>query len=218
MEKRKSLWVWIAFLFLAFSAGCAMAPVRDEVKVDLRVPVGKIEGNQFNGIRFPFKVSAPPNWQISTEYPKFMLKLGFDKEGLEESEVFLFNPDTQSNVQIDFTPAGRYSKFDQETIDWATTIAGGSFKSEFEKDYGVKTPFKISPTEPYSLKGVPFAARRYTTYTIKGVNREHGWIYAFAEPYQIFIIYMRMEKEGVDDRSAIKAILDSFEYIPQGSK
>jgi hypothetical protein len=50
------------------------------------------------------------------------------------------------------------------------------------------------------------------------VNREHGWIYAFAEPYQIFIIYMRLEKEGVDDRPAIKAILDSFEYIPKESK
>lgn len=218
MEKRKSLLVWIAFLFLVFSAGCAMAPVREEVKVDLKAPVGKIEGNQFNGIRFPFKVSAPPNWQISTEYPKFMLKLGFDKEGLEESQVFVFNPDTQSNVQIDFTPAGRYSRFDQETIEWLTEAAGGSFRSEFQKDYGVKIPFKISPTERYPLKGVPFAARRYTTYTIKGVNREHGWIYAFAEPYQIFIIYMRLEKEGVNDRPAIKAILDSFEYIPKASK
>jgi hypothetical protein len=27
-----------------------------------------------------------------------------------------------------------------------------------------------------------------------------------------------MEKEGVDDRKAIKEILDSFEYIPAGKK
>jgi hypothetical protein len=213
MEMKKSLWVWIIFLFLVFSAGCAGIPVREEVKVDLKVPVGKIEGNQFTGIRYPFNISAPPNWQVTTKYPGFMLKLGFDKEGLEESEVFVFNPATQSNLQIDFTPTGRYSTWDQQKIEWLTTAAGGSFKSEFQKDYGKNVPFEISRTEPYSLKGVPFAAKRYTTYTIKGVKREHGWVYAFAEPYQIFIIYMVMEKEGVDDRPAIKAILDSFEVI-----
>jgi hypothetical protein len=210
---KKSLWVWIIFLFLVFSAGCAGIPVREEVKVDLKVPVGKIEGNQFTGIRYPFNISAAPNWQVTTKYPGFMLKLGFDKEGLEESEVFVFNPATQSNLQIDFTPTGRYSTWDQQKIEWLTTAAGGSFKSEFQKDYGKNVPFEISRTEPYSLKGVPFAAKRYTTYTIKGVKREHGWVYAFAEPYQIFIIYMVMEKEGVDDRPAIKAILDSFEVI-----
>jgi hypothetical protein len=196
-------------------AGCAGIPVREEVKVDLKIPVGKIEGNQFTGIRYPFNVSAPPGWQVTTKFPEFMLNLGFDKEGLEESQVFVFNPGTQSNVQIDFTPTGRYSTWDQQKITWLTDAAGGSFKSEFQKDYGKNVPFEISPTEPYSLKGVPFAAKRYTTYTIKGVKREHGWIYAFAEPYQIFIIYVILEKGGVDDRPAVKAILDSFEYLPK---
>jgi hypothetical protein len=213
MERKKGLWIWLTISLLILAAGCAGIPVREEVKVDLKVPVGKIEGNQFIGIRYPFNVSAPPNWQVATKYPEFMLKLGFDKEGLLESEVFIFNPATQSNLQIDFTPAGRYSTFDQKQIEWLTTAAGGSFKSEFQKDYGKNTPFEISRTEPYSLKGVPFAAKRYTTYTIKGLKREHGWVYAFAEPYQIFIIYMVVEKEGVDDHPAIKAILDSFEVI-----
>ncbi len=213
MEGKKGLGIAIIILVFLFLGGCAGIPVREEVKVDLKVPVGKIEGNQFTGIRYPFNVSAPPNWQVTTKFPEFMLKLGFDKEGLEESQVFVFNPDTQSNVQIDFTPTDRYSTWDQQKIAWLTNAAGGSFKSEFQKDYGKNVPFEISPTEPYSLKGVPFAAKRYTTYTIKGVKREHGWIYAFAEPYQIFIIYVTMEKEGVDDRPAIKAILDSFEYI-----
>ncbi len=77
---------------------------------------------------------------------------------------------------------------------------------------------EIGPTEPYSLKGVPFAAKKYTTYTLKGVKREQGWVYAFVEPYQIFILYMIIEKEGADDRQAIKAILDSFEIIPKESK
>ena len=215
MEGKRGSRIAIIILAFLFLAGCAGIPVREEVKVDLKVPVGKMEGNQFTGIRYPFKVSAPPGWQVATKFPEFMLKLGFEKEGLEESQVFVFNPDTQSNVQFDFVPADRYSTFDQQKITWLTNIAGVSFKSEFEKDYGKKTPFEISPTEPYSLKGVPFAAKRYTTYTVRGLKREHGWIYAFAEPYQIFIIYVTLEKEGVDDRPAIKAILDSFEYVPK---
>jgi hypothetical protein len=203
-----------SFLFLFF-IGCAGIPVREEVKVDMKVAVGKIEGNQFTGLRYPFNVTAPPGWQVSTRYPEFMLKLGFDKEGLEESEVFVFNPVTQSNIQIDFTPAGRYSSFDQEKIQWLTHAAGGSFEDEFRKDYGKNISFEISATEPYPLKGVPFAAQRYTTYTVKGIKREHGWIYAFAEPYQIFIIYVVMDQGGPKDHQDMKAILDSFEVTNQ---
>jgi len=140
-----------------------------------------------------------------------MLKLGFEKGGLEESEVFVFNPTTQSNIQIDFTPAGRYSTFDQEKIQWLTHAAGGSFEDEFRKDYGKNASFEISATEPYPLKGVPFAAKRSTTYTVNGVKREHGWIYAFVEPYQIFIIYVITDKGEPKDRQDMKAILDSFE-------
>jgi hypothetical protein len=215
MERKRGLGIAVIILVFLFLAGCAGIPVREPVKVDLKAPVGKIEGNQFTGIRFPFNVSAPAGWQVTTKFPEFMLKLGFDKEGLEESQVFVFNPDTQSNVQFDFVAADRYSTFDQQKITWLTNAAGGSFKSEFQKDYGKNVPFEISPTETYSLKGVPFASKRYTTYAIKGLKREHGWIYAFAEPYQIFIIYVTMEKEGVDDRPAVKAILDSFEYLPK---
>jgi hypothetical protein len=142
-----------------------------------------------------------------------MVDLGYDKEGLMESQVFLFNPDTRSNLQIDFTPAGRYATFDQQKIEWLTTVATGSFQEELQKDYGRNIQAEISPTVPYTLKGVPFAAKKYATYTLKGVQREQGWVYAFAEPYQIFILYMVIEKEGVDDRQAIKAILDSFEVF-----
>jgi len=196
---------------LLFLIGCAGIPVRDEVKVDGKVPVGKIEGNQFTGLRYPFNVTAPPGWQVSTRYPEFMLKLGFEKGGLEESEAFVFNPATQSNIQIDFTPAGRYSTFDQANIQWLTHAAGGSFEDEFRKDYGKNATFEISATEPYPLKGVPFAAKRSTTYTVNGIKREHGWIYAFAEPYQIFIIYVVTDQGGPKDRQDMKAILDSFE-------
>ncbi len=215
MKRRKSFWLWILTLLFLLGAGCAGVPVREAVKVDMSVPVGKIEGDQFTGIRYPFKVSAPPGWRITTEYPKFMLDLGFEKEGLEESQVFIYNPATQSNLQIDFTPAGRHSTFDQKKIEWMTTAATGSFQEEFEKDYGKNIQVEISLTEPYSLKGIPYAAKKYAAYTLKGVKREQGWIYAFSEPYQIFILYMILDKEGANDRQDLKTILNSFEFIPR---
>jgi hypothetical protein len=215
MKVRKAHCLWAFLLILIFSVGCAGVPVRPAVHVDLKAPVGRIEGNQFTGIRYPFNVAAPPGWKVSTEYPKFMLDLGYDKEGLEESEVFLFNPETRSNVQIDFSPAGRYSTFDQKTIEWLTTIATSSLKDEVEKDYGKSVRVEVSPTEPYSLKGVPLAAKKYVTYVVKGEKRTHGWVYAFAEPYQIFIIYQVLGNEEKKDLASIQAILDSFDYIPK---
>jgi hypothetical protein len=211
MIPRKGSFIIISFLILLM--GCTGVPVREAVKVDLNLPVGKIEENQFTGIRFPFKVSAPPHWKVTIEIPNFMVELGYDKAGLEESEVFIFNPSTQSNLQIDFTPAGRYSVFSQESIEGLTSMATGSFKEELEMDYGKEVKAEISPTTPFSLKGVQYAAKKYATYTLKGVKREQGWIYGFSEPYQIFILYMILEKEGINDRQDIKKILDSFEVI-----
>lgn len=209
-----------AFLFgtilltVALFAGCAGVPIRQEVKVDKNLPLGKIEGQQFVGIRYPFKVSAPPGWKVTTEYPPFMIDLGYEKEGLEASQVFIYNPTTQSNLQIDFEPADRYSQFSQKGIENLTTAAMGSFQEELQKDYGKDIKPAIAPTEPYALKGVPYAAKKYATYTLKGVKREQGWVYAFAEPYQIFILYLILN--GAPDRQAIKQILDSFEYLPPG--
>jgi hypothetical protein len=207
--------VFIILLLVVLLAGCARIPVRDAVKVDVSVPVGNIDGNQFMGVRYPFKVSAPPNWKVTTEYPKFMMDLGFEEEGLKESEVFIFNPATQSNLQIDFTPAGRYSRFNQKTIEWITAAAAGSFREELEKEFGKGVQAVISSTEPYSLKGVPYAAKNFATYNRKEMKTEQGWVYAFAEPYQIFIIYMVLEREGMNDHQDIKTILDSFEVVPK---
>lgn len=211
--ERRSLRIIMVVLAFVLLSGCATTPtVREKVKVDMKLPVGKIEGNQFTGIRYPFKISIPPNWQVSTEYPKFMVALGFEEEGLKESQVFVFNPTTQSNLQIDFSPAGRRLKLNQKTMEWITNAAGESFKSEFHKDYGKDARFEITPTTAYSLKGVPYAAKRATRYTTKGIEREHGWIYAFGEPFQIFLIYMTLERGGAKDREDMKAIIDSFEY------
>jgi hypothetical protein len=205
----------ISILFLTFLImGCAGIPVREEAKVDLSFPVGKIEGNRFTGIRFPFNVSAPPHWTVTMEIPNFMEELGYERPGLEESQVFVYNPATQSNIQIEFTPAGRHARFNQETINWLTTAATESLKSELEKEHG-KDAIKVGvgPTESIVLKGVQFAAKKYVTYTLKGVKREQGWIYGFSEPYQIFILYMILEKEGAGDHKDMKGILDSFEVI-----
>ena len=196
-------------------AGCAGIPVRDAVKVDRSLPVGDISGNQFTGVRYPFKVSAPHNWKVTTEYPKFMMDLGFEEEGLKESQVFIFNPATQSNLQIDFTPAGRYTRFNQKTIESIAAAPAGGFKEELEEELGKGAQVVISPTEAYRLKGVPYAAKTVASYYRKGMKTEHGWVYAFAEPYQIFIIYMVLEREGMDDHQDIKTILDSFEVVPK---
>lgn len=214
MTKRGARFFMITCVTIGLLAGCAGPPVREAVKVDMSVPVGKIEGNQFTGIRYPFNVSAPAGWKITTEIPTFMVELGYERSGLEESEVFLYNPATESNVQIDFTPAGRYATFSQGLIDHLTTAAGSdSFKEELEHDYGKNVHATIGPTEHVSLKGVQYAAKKYATYTLKGVNREQGWIYAFAEPYQIFILYMILEKDGSKDRQDLKSILDSLEVF-----
>ena len=214
MKNRKVLWLFIISITILFSAGCAGVPVRDAFKVDMSVPVGKIEGKEFTGIRYPFKVAAPANWEIATEFPKFMIDLGYEKEGLEESQVFIFNPVTQSNLQIDFTPAGRYAKFDQKIMEALVSSITADFRDEVEKDMGKGTPIVFGPTETVSLKGVQYAAKKYAIYQAKGVKREQGWIYAFSEPYQMFILYMILEKEGVNDLQAIQAILDSFAYTP----
>jgi hypothetical protein len=207
----------VFILFVLLLAGCMGPPVREAFNPDMSVPVGKVEDNQFVGIRYPFKITAPPDWKVTMEIPDFMESLGYGRDGLEESQLFVFNPATQSNLQIDFTPAGRYSKFSQEWIEWITTAAMGSFKEELEEDYGKGINVEYAPTTPYSLKGVPYAAKKYATYTLKGVKREQGWIYGFSEPYQLFILYMIVEKEGSSsrDREDLKKILDSFEVYPK---
>ncbi len=205
----------LALLCTLLIFGCARAPVREAVKVDLSVPVGRIEGNQFTGIRYPFNVSAPPGWTISTTAPAFMEGLGYAKEGLQASQVFIVKPQTESNLQIDFEPAGPHVTFSQPMIENLTTSVTGSITSDLKEDYGKDLRVDVAPTQPVTLKGVPFAAEKHVTYSVKGVNRQQGWIYAFVEPYQIFILYMTIEKEGSNDRQDMKKIQDSFEVVPK---
>jgi len=215
MKRRKQLSVLFIFLFIT---GCAGIPVREEVRVDLSLPVGKIEGSTFKGIRFPFKVSLPsPQWKFSVEIPAFMEGLGFKKPGLEESELFLINPATRSNIQIDLTPAGRRARFNQRVIGGISATAYNGLVEELKMDHG--RDFKIEGTSPtpYSLKGVQYAAHQFVKYKVGETRTIHGWVYGFSEPYQIFIIYVVLEKEGFEDLKDIMKILDSFE-VPSGLK
>lgn len=205
--------ILLLFIFLLVAA-CAGIPVRDEVRVDLSLPVGKIQGNTFEGIRYPFKVSLPSlYWKFSLEIPDFMEGLGFMSPGLEESELFLFNPVTKSNIQIDFTPAGRTVRFNQHLIETITRSAAGGLVEELKTDHGRDFPVEVGPTTPYSLKGVQYAAHRSASYKAGETKTVHGWVYGFEEPYQIFIIYMVLEKEGFEDLKDIMRILDTFQVI-----
>jgi len=214
MKKILMMMIVLVFLF-----GCAGVPVRPALKEEINVPSGKIDGNQFTGIRYPFEVSVPPHWKMTTEFPDFMVELGYerpDPTDKEQTELYAYNPATKSNINFDFTPAGRYATFGQEKIVWMTTVATDSLKSELDKEFGqgaVKPD--VAPTEPISLKGVQFAAKKYVTYTVKGQKREQGWIYGFTEPYQLFILYVILETPGTSDREDLKKILDSFEFVPR---
>ncbi len=203
---------FVLFVILLHLGGCAGIPVREEARVDLSLPVGKIEGNTFEGIRFPFRVSFPSSsWKFSTEIPAFMEGLGFKRPGLEEDQLFIINPATKSNVQIDLTPAGRTARFNEKVIRTITGMGAGSLAEELKMEHGRDFPVEVNPVTPYSLKGVQYAAHRYVRYKLGETPVIHGWVYGFSEPYQLFIIYMVLEKEGFNDLNDIKKILDSFE-------
>ena len=207
----------MAAILFVFLFGCAGIPVRPALQEDISLPAGKIEGNRFTGIRYTFNVSAPPHWKVTTEFPDFLEQLGYDRPfstDKEQTELYAYNPETKSNINFDFTPAGRYSRFNQKNIEMLTSSATASMQAELDKEFGkgaVKPDFY--PTTPFSLKGVEYAAIKYATYTVRGQKREQGWIYGFTEPYQIFIIYSIFEKSGANDREDLKKILDSFEFI-----
>ncbi|MBM4307588.1 MAG: hypothetical protein FJ123_12745 [Deltaproteobacteria bacterium] len=204
----------VVFLFIFLLSGCASVVIHD----DLKVPVGTVEGNQFTGIRYPFKITTLSHWKMATEFPEFLKEYGYDAPGptdKEVTELYVFNPATQSSLQIDLTPASQKAKFSQEKMEGLVTAATGGFKQELEEEHGKGIEVVVGPTEPIILKGVQYAAKKYGTYTIKGVKREQGWIYGFAEPYQLFILYMVVEKEGSKDREDMKKILDSFEVFPK---
>ena len=212
MKKILMMMILLIFLF-----GCAGIPVRPALQENINVSPGKVEGNQFTGIRYSFNVSVPPHWKLTTEFPDFLEKMGYDRPfstDKEQTELYAYNPETKSNIDFDFTPTGRYARFNQKKIELLTTSAAESMKAELAKEYGQgRIQVEFGPTEAFSLKGVQYAAKKIATYTARGLKREQGWIYGFTEPYQIFIIYTILEREGTNDRQDLKKILDSFEFV-----
>jgi hypothetical protein len=204
------------FLFV-FLFGCAGIPVRPARQENINVSPGKIEGNQFTGIRYSFNVSVPSHWILTTEFPDFMEEMGYDRPfstDKEQTELYAYNPETKSNINFDFTPAGRYYRCNQKEIERLTNSVTGNITSDLEEERGKGVDnIQAGPMEPISIKGVQYAAKKYMIYTHKGQKREQGWIYGFTEPYQIFFLYLILEKEGSNDRQDLKKILDSFEFI-----
>jgi len=159
---------------------------------------------------------------ITTEFPDFMETLGYSRPlptDKEQTEVYAFNPETKTSIQFDVTPAGPNATFDQESIQLLVTAGTDSMKSELAEEHGNNVvDLAVGPTEPVSLKGVPFAAKKHVSYTLGGVRREQGWVYGFSEPYQIFILYMILETEGANDREEINRIIESFRFLaPPGA-
>jgi len=209
-------------ILLVLLLGCTGIPVRPALQEHISVSPGKIEGNQFTGIRYSFNVSVPLHWKLTTEFPDFLEEMGYDRPfstDKEQTELYAYNPETLSNINFDFTPAGQYYRCNQKGIEELTTSVTKNITSDLEKERGKGVAnIEVAPTEPISLKGVQYAAKKYVTYTYKGLKREQGWIYGFTEPYQIFILYSLLEKMGKEDskdRQDLKKILDSFEYIPK---
>ena len=196
---------------LILTAACA-TPIRPAFKVNESLPIGSVQGDSFVGERYPFKITIPPGWQATTQYPEFLLEQGYGLEGLKDTAFFLLNPLTKSSLQIDFSPAKRTARFDQGIIEAITKMAGGSLMSDLEEEYGKNFPVHLSQVSPLKLKGVPYAARMSARYTVKGQPREQGWIYAFVEPYQIFIFYLVPGMTREKDKSIIEEALSTFEY------
>ncbi len=210
LDFRKSI-LFLTSILLLITA-CSI-PVRKAVKVDESLPIGSIQGDTFVGKRFPFTINIPAGWEASTKYPAFLLDQGYCREGLEATPFFLSNPRTKSSLQIDFVPAARTARFNQETMELLTRSVGNGLAAEVHEEHGKSTPVELSKVVPVKLKGVPYAARMWANLSIKGEPREQGWIYAFVEPYQIFMLYLVTGDNRKKDREDLDQALSTFEYL-----
>lgn len=209
---RRRLIFFSLILVFSFLASCAQ-PVREAYRVDQSLPIGTLQGDSFVGERFPFTIKIPPGWKGATRYPEFLVDQGYGVEGLKETPFFLFNPRTKSSIQIDLSPAGRTARFSQEMIESLTRTGAGGLVAELRQEHGKDFPVQLSKAMPIQLNGVPYAARMSAEFTIKGEWQEQGWIYAFAEPFQIFILYLITGENRTADKAALEKALSSFEYF-----
>lgn len=212
---KQMFWIRIGFmvvLFLSLVNACAI-PVREAFKVDGSLPIGSIQGDSFVGQRYPFKIKIPVGWQATTQYPEFLVEQGYGLEGLKATPLFLFNPQTKSSMQVDFSPARRTVRFNQKKIEALTRMVGTCLVDEVHQEHGKTSSVQLSKVIPMKLRGIPYAARAFAEFTVKSEPREQGWIYAFAEPYQIFILYLLAGEKRDMDKEALEQALSSFEYL-----
>ncbi len=197
--------------FLLVPLACGPKAVRRVAVLDDSVPVGTVEADRFVGKRVPFSIStAGTGWRIATEAPGWLVEQGYEEEGLSQSQVFLFDPATRSSIQISLSPADAYSTFSQEGMEWLAGFVGGTMPGELDAEFGPgKYTLRQEPAAPARLEGVPYAARAAAAYDAGDVRRENGWIYGFAEPFQIFILYQLNDRK---DRGDVEAILATFRY------
>ena len=211
LRQRTRKWIILLAVFPLIMS-CAIS-VREPFQVDESLLIGRIEGDSFIGQRFPFTIRIPDGWQAATQYPEFLTEQGYGREGLKQTPFFLFNPRTKSSIQVDFSPAGRTVRFSQEFMENLVQMSGKDFVNEVHLEHGEKVSMQLSKITPVRLKGVPYAARMSAQFTVQGKPREQGWIYAFAEPYQIFILYQITGPNREADKEALKQALSSFEYL-----
>ncbi len=212
LRRSVSRGLWIVFLVLLLvPAACGPKAVRRAAVLDSSVPVGTVEGDRFVGRRVPFSIStAGTGWKVATEAPAWLVEQGYEEEGLAQSQVFLFDPATRSSIQISLSPADAYSTFSQEGMEWLAGFVGGTMPGELDTEFGPgKYTLRQEPVTPARLEGVPYAARAAAAYEAGDVRRENGWIYGFAEPFQIFILYQLNDRK---DRGDVEAILATFRY------
>jgi len=205
----------VALLLAALAAGCATPPpVRQVATLDPSLPTGRIEGERFTGGRIPLEISAAgTGWQLATEFPRFLLDQGYEEEGLRQSQVFLSNPVTLSSLQVSLSPAGAYDTFTQAGMEWLAELGAGGMEEELDAEFG-KGGYTLThgKSSAYRLAGVPYAARNFSVYEARGKRVENGWIYGFAEPFQVFVLYQLNDPDQGRDRQALEAILQTFRY------
>jgi hypothetical protein len=198
MKKILMMMILLVFLF-----GCAGIPARPALQEDISASPGKIEGNQFTGIRYSFNVSVPSHWILTTEFPDFLEEMGYDRPfstDKEQTELYAYNPETKSNINFDFTPAGRYFRTNQKRIESLTASVTGNITSELERERakGVAN-IEVSPTEPISFKGVQYAAKKYVTYTFKGLKRSRDGFMDLRNPIS-FLFFIHYWKRKMPNR------------------
>jgi len=119
-----------------------------------------------------------------------MIDLGYEKDGLEESEVFSSTiPKLNPTCKSILWPLTGIQPSISRILEALAKPRDRRDAGRIERGPGARTSRRGGPTERPSLKGVHLCGQKNVTYTAKGVKREQGWIYAFADPTDLYPLY-----------------------------